>query len=135
MEILRKVKCSERLPEDNVSVLFEEFIESKTKGKGYIKQYIGLILDNVIYVSDNDGNTYEWVFDDIEEMCWYEPIEIELNSEEILPKDSRLSRDRVKEINKICNTPLNSITYQLLQYHKALEAAELEIAELKSLNK
>ena len=58
-----------------------------------------------------------------------------LKSKEILPTNYRLSHQEISKLNAQYNLKnLDFINTQRLRYHKALEAAEQELLELKSLN-
>lgn len=101
MKIYKEVKCSERLPnkEDSYFVVMNK--DFKTK-------------------SYFNGNRFESSQYDIVEY-WLEPIEIELDSEKILPKEERT-------LKTLSEYGLNNL---LSKYVKALNSAELEIINLK----
>lgn len=105
MEILRKVKCSERLPEKEGNY----FVDYKANHRS---------SDYISFKKYKESKEY-WI-DSVE--YWYEPIEIELKSEEILPKEERDAFSQCEILNKI------------FKFKEALIAAELKIAKLKAVN-
>ena len=109
MKILREVKCSERLPEK------EEWYFTISNLNNH---------SHCIFTKDKEWITDNGVDSTNIVKYWYEPITIELKSEEILPLSERFSKIRMEDM------PENSLYYK---YHKALEAAELEIVNLKHL--
>lgn len=116
MKILREVKCDERLP------------------KKVPEWYISKDVDGVLDSRELDCNS-KWLnsndipIDDI--IFWYEEVDLELKSEEILHSNARISRDPYFKANAKFRTSEQNINL-FEKYHKALEAAELEIAELKA---
>ena len=106
MEILKQVKCSNRLPELLVDILV---ISCGTKRIAYL---------------DGDKKFYECGTNtQIEVEYWYEEIDVELDSEKILPKEERVSLQDALEIYKP--------TDKAQLYIKALEAAELKNVQLQ----
>lgn len=111
MEILRKVKCSERLPENNIPVYLQYGVCHGVYYR-YENQWVKQNTQNkerLSVLEYPECNNY-----------WYEPIDIELKSEEILPINKRFW------YTKLCDLSLNDKYEYVEQYHKALEAAELE---------
>lgn len=110
MKILRKVKCSDRLP-DKEGIYHGINKEGKPNVFIYNKDVENIIIDRVKY--------------------WYEEVDLELKSEEILPENYRLTKKIIESLEHNCKTMLNFEYKQKLLYYKALEVAELEIVELK----
>lgn len=107
MKILKKIKCNKRLPSNK-----GEYFCINKGGYKFICYF-----DTYFYYLDEDyTNQIEY---------WYEPIEISLESEEILPLEQRglfsvcFSSDEVQDYAE--------------ELEKALEAAEKEIVKLKDL--
>jgi hypothetical protein len=103
MEILRKVKCSDRLPEKEDKYWVIKMV-GKHKGlEHFIPNYY-----SELWIEQNE--------------YWYEPIEIELDSEKIL-----LIEDRIKWNKEPEPTDTNyMINILFWKYHKALEAEKLK---------
>jgi len=120
MEILRKVKCSDRLPDEGVRVFTKRKTQPYQTGIYYRNKQTWIReIDNRVQLDE-------------EMEYWYEPIEVELDSEKILPKEERLDNARFNELNEVYSNPIKSESYLLLQYHKALEVAELKNMQLIS---
>jgi hypothetical protein len=118
MELLRKILVSDRLPNESSHYL-TDFAEDNE-----------LIFDNEVKKFFNKSN------EEVEPEYWYEPITIDLDSEEMLPAEFRLMSHIIKSINEGLFEPLNPQVWydKLLKYHKALEAAELQILNLQKVN-
>lgn len=112
MEILRKVSCKDRLPNEegvyHVISVPRYGSPHQSKDRGYFNGKI---------FKPEYGYRIEY---------WYEPITIELKSEEILPNRCRI-KDAYAELD-----PITDFCGIINLYNTALEAAELEIAELKA---
>ena len=108
MEILRKVKVGERLPEDN-SYVYCDCIEDEDKKLTFTDGKW----------RDLSGNHYTVEY-------WYEPVEVELKSTNILPLE-----DRTILKFQVYKSTQENLFELLNKYHKALEAAELELISVK----
>ena len=105
MKIFKEVKCSERLPNK----------------EGWY-HCIDMLGRHGAYQFFNDKKLdYYWKPSIID--YWYEPIEIELDSEKILPKEERC-------LFKVCESAEDVQDYAE-QLEKALEAAELKNIQLQ----
>ena len=106
-KLLRKVKCSERLPTNG-----EYYIQTTDGGK-CTSNYIGYWVE-----INEEFTTVEY---------WYEEIEQPVvKSIDVFPEDERLSALEDWEHNRI-----PSIITNYNKCHKALQAAEDEIAYLR----
>ena len=108
MKIYREVLTTVRLPEKE-----DFYLVYLTTGRPTTCYFNGKLFELIFNLNDNDTIH-----------SWMERIDIKITSEEILPKDSRY------RFGIIENQLLRSQDRWLLKYHKALEAAELQIAQL-----
>lgn len=105
MKIYREIKSNERLP--------------TKEGYYWTIRKVGK-LRSIEYFIPN-YNPELWI---AANEYWLEPIEVELDSEKILPKESRY-------LGELTNVTDAEIDKWLQSYHEALEAAELQIIRLK----
>ena len=102
MELLRKIDVKERLPNEG-DIVFTIYKGGNIGYEEYSEEIGKWWLDSIIY--------------------WYEPITIELDSENILPVEIRWTGNTsILDERSASFIPL---------YHKALEAAELQYAQLQ----
>jgi hypothetical protein len=123
MKIYREVKCSERLPEIDGCY----FCIDKITGNLLTYWTMFLFDTHKKYncLAPLEDYKKAW-YDNIK--SWLEPIEVELDSEKILPEKERITYidNRVAHYSS-----LGSAKKIVEQYHKALESAELRIAKFE----
>jgi hypothetical protein len=113
MKIYREVLVSERLPKISGRYIF---LVEEQNDLGLSKFLWNCYFDKDINEIRDNGTPYNAKY-------WLEEIEVELDSERIFPKEFRWNGK--DELDERC-------AYILPDYHKALEAAELEILDSKT---